>query len=417
MIEKLINTINTNYRRVVKSVEVDSNEFVVEVSNRKFSIPTDDLKEILNNIDFDTTSDETSIRYKNTYEVLVEKDYMARSKLDTHEYIDEENGYTYRFGCASNEYALVFLIRLSDYDFHQSRRFSAIPIDSSYLEKRVDSFQSIFDVFNFMVRRIDTISIETEHVLSDKQLKSLIDGLTFEIAFNTGAAVTHVKYFKELFIPMRLTLRKKRLEEIEAPKRKYIEELIYHYQMGLSTHQPALKFTSFYHVMEYFFSEVFNEKIVQDVRKEITSPKFSSKRSSDINKLIKNIKKNIKIELDENVGKSEKEALKLTLTKYVNIDELKNILMEIDVNQIDYYVNNEVEFSSGPKVNFLCEQEDTIINALSNRIYKTRNAVVHSKAESKECYTPFKHENQLLNEIPLVQIIAEEIIINTSRIL
>jgi hypothetical protein len=74
-----------------------------------------------------------------------------------------------------------------------------------------------------------------------------------------------------------------------------------------------------------------------------------------------------------------------------------------------------VQFSQGSTINF--KDDKSVFGNIANRIYKTRNAVMHSKANETERYIPFEHENRLLKEIPLIQSLAEEIIMRTSEIL
>jgi hypothetical protein len=53
---------------------------------------------------------------------------------------------------------------------------------------------------------------------------------------------------------------------------------------------------------------------------------------------------------------------------------------------------------------------------LSNRIYNVRNALIHSKEGEKRRYVPFsENENELRKELPLIRLVAEQIIINSSK--
>jgi len=56
---------------------------------------------------------------------------------------------------------------------------------------------------------------------------------------------------------------------------------------------------------------------------------------------------------------------------------------------------------------------------IANRIYKTRNALVHSKsndyiAKERGIYKPFKNNKELSKEIPLMRYISEAIIIKSA---
>lgn len=56
---------------------------------------------------------------------------------------------------------------------------------------------------------------------------------------------------------------------------------------------------------------------------------------------------------------------------------------------------------------------------MANRVYKTRNSLVHSKSNEvklneRGIYKPFKDSKALLKEIPLLKEISEEIIIKSA---
>jgi hypothetical protein len=290
-------------------------------------------------------------------------------------------------------------------------------MNSSMLQSRLKECTEFMDVIRLYLKRFNTIKIRSDNRIQLSKFKELTDSLLFNISLNTGMSVVPIKYFEDIFGPKVLRNRRGGIQEVEPPQRVYISDLVYYYQMGISTFDPSLKFISFYHVIEYFFNHVFYEALVESVRNNITSPKFSAKRDSDINDLIKNIKNKLKTDSEKNDVRNEKEALKLTLKKFVDVQKLKQDIHDQKMISIDYYINNTVPFAKGDKINFEEESVDKILASVANRIYKTRNAVIHSKLDEEERYIPFKHESQLLKEIPLIQIISEEIIISTSKIL
>lgn len=55
---------------------------------------------------------------------------------------------------------------------------------------------------------------------------------------------------------------------------------------------------------------------------------------------------------------------------------------------------------------------------LANRIYETRNALVHSKSEQiANQYRPYDNKKDLASEIALIKAVAESVLINSSEIL
>jgi len=58
-----------------------------------------------------------------------------------------------------------------------------------------------------------------------------------------------------------------------------------------------------------------------------------------------------------------------------------------------------------------------VIRSLAKRIYKTRNAIVHSKEGEQAKYIPFDHDNELAREMPILRFIAETVMMETSTII
>lgn len=166
--------------------------------------------------------------------------------------------------------------------------------------------------------------------------------------------------------------------------------------------------------MEYFYEESNKEGVVNNVKEILPDPGFSTKRKKDIMKLVDLINKK---RTESTVG-SELEALELTLIKYIDIEKITEKLNEIDEGIIEYYKNNTVNFSNGDAIDLIGDKKH-IFKKLANRVYKTRNSLVHSKLNEvrlneRGIYKPFKYSKALLKEIPLLKVISEEIIIKSA---
>lgn len=99
--------------------------------------------------------------------------------------------------------------------------------------------------------------------------------------------------------------------------------------------------------------------------------------------------------MNEEFQINEPEALRLVLEKFIiDFDELKDEIGTYDSSLLEYYKTNEVSFSKGNRVNFE-EERQAILKNLRERIYKTRNSIVHSKDTDKTKYLPFKHDKEL----------------------
>jgi len=56
-----------------------------------------------------------------------------------------------------------------------------------------------------------------------------------------------------------------------------------------------------------------------------------------------------------------------------------------------------------------------VFERIARRIYTIRNSIVHSKETYTSRFRPFENEEELIKEIPLIRLIAEDIIINSGK--
>jgi hypothetical protein len=186
--------------------------------------------------------------------------------------------------------------------------------------------------------------------------------------------------------------------------------------MAIASDSPFLQYLSFYHVMEYHFETVFQDDLVERVRTRITQPDFSYRRKADIRGLVNEVSKSLKTR-GEGAAFSEQEALKLTLNKFVSTPELLEEMREYDAPLVEYYKTHTVSFCEGDRVDLEGADPTQVLGSITRRVYKTRNALVHSKESEKGRYRPFDHDPELAKEIPLLRFIAEMVILKSSELI
>lgn len=230
--------------------------------------------------------------------------------------------------------------------------------------------------------------------------------VSYKILNNDGAITKRANYI----------IKSNKVSTEIAPRNKlYKVPALDKYQMALSSDNPVVQFLGYYNVLEYFSGEVQLEKLVKLIKIKLSDKNFSLYDNKDIVAIINTVKNNNQ----ESIRGKEQDYIELTLKNYVIIN---NLVKRLKSNEL--YMNgsnqiNKVEFSDGVKVDFTKDKE-TVFKSLASRIYRTRNAIVHSKSndyQSKErkIYNYFDNEQELLDEIPLMKAIAEEIIINTAE--
>ena len=88
------------------------------------------------------------------------------------------------------------------------------------------------------------------------------------------------KYIKIGILPVLEMRRKTRSfpNTVEIiPRREYISDVIDYYKLACSSIDPYIQYISFYHIMEYFYDEIYKRKLVADLTDKITHPDFSYK--------------------------------------------------------------------------------------------------------------------------------------------
>ncbi|MEC0329160.1 hypothetical protein NYE69_17910 [Paenibacillus sp. FSL R5-0527] len=362
---------------------------------------------------------ENTLLFSNTYfETLVSIENQRFSPRMMDKYLsieDKQNKIVYEISKASDKYILFLLNVLFEHGLIKEFKRRSMMFNP-VLQERASGCEDLFDYLRMVFRMIYTLKISTEDNRNLLEFEQLSNSYLFHMAYNFDISIIETKLLEEFVSTERLERVRRNNDVIDPPRRKYMSDLVHHYQMAVSTESPYLKFISYYHIMEHFFEKIYNEELVRLVQNEVSNPSFSIKRENDIKKVIKLITKKIQSRKEE-FSINEKEALELTLSKFIDIDALKSKLHEYDNTLLDFYKNNEVVFSGGMKVDFEDSQEKEVVKKIASRIYATRNSIVHSKDNEKLKYTPFKHDKFLIKEIPLLRFIAEEIILSNSQLL
>lgn len=414
---------------VFRNVEFTEEEsrIIFNIYDQKWQLENDKLNHIENNLLSLSIENNVGLYNAQSYEILVRNNSRVIYSRDReHSVNDEVNKITYSISKASDEFLIQFITVLLTYSSSTpiKRYFDSVRIrklgvgdrNRESIEQLPLFYPSILEALKDCLPRFDTLKINSELPLRKNQFENYSFSYLFSLSYNLSYSIYPLRNLEEFVSPLRTGLiRRSSPDEIEPPKRVYNNDLILHYQKGISSDNLDHQYLSFYHILEHFFGTVYNDDVINKVKNEITQPGFSYKRNKDIESLIKLIQHRLKYKNDEFLI-NELEALELTLRKYLPIiNEIKNELFVQSSVLIDYFKSTEVSFSKGNKVNFDVENEDEIYRNLSKRIYMTRNAIVHSKEAEKVKYLPFRDDKDLIPEVLLMRILTERVIINNSK--
>lgn len=392
----------------------DSISYIVDEKSFEFS------KSDYNKISNDAMKSDLSqftVSSNNSYEVIIYQTnkmvrrllpYKFEEQIISTKIKDSMNNIEYKFQGISD--LMVWNI-IKEIDLKSFRRSPIAFLPR--LPRNEDA--NLFNLLRVCFRNPYSIIISYEKFIDKSKLNDYINSFLFNFCYNYGYSFKIMNSLDELLnIRYRNKNSSYKDEELNAPRLSYKHDLTEQYHMAVSSEDPFVQFIGFYHIMEYFYEEIYKEGIVDNVKEILLDPGFSTKRKKDIMKLVDLINKK---RTESTVG-SELEALELTLSKYIDIEKITEKLNEIDKDIIEYYKNNTVNFSNGDVVDLRGDKKH-MFKKLANRVYKTRNSLVHSKSNEvrlneRGIYKPFKDSKTLLKEIPLLKAISEEIIIKSA---
>lgn len=345
---------------------------------------------------------------KKIYEVAIKPQDRGRGMpfrfYDRDMYNVSEHSYEMSISKSSPEYVFALLCYIGQQDSED------LGIDFFFLNrgirtKEIHTFRELVESLHILTAKIVSPIEHSQH-----ELNKMMQSYLFNVAYNKDVVFT-VTNFKSDIRRRRSTRREGQL----FPYKAYNNELTTYYYQGVSTDIPFTQYLAFYHVAEYFFQTIAEQDAFEEIENYITRPSFSPHRKEDIRAFYNRIKKKMKEQKEDGLW-DERTGLLLCLKKHVrDLDILKSTINAIDSTAIEYYKSETVPFASeGGIINFDDSQE-AVYATIRNRVYSVRNAIVHSKEGEKLRYEPFKHDKELLKEIPLIRAIAEEIIVNSAK--
>lgn len=383
-----------------------------EAENKLFVLSKEQFNQLCDRATANTSDMSLELCIENHYyEVILQSDSI-RYGLDNEskEYHDEVNKIKYTHGVVSKDLAFWLLY---NGDIEILTALIKRPRLAFYISLR-DVFQDgdnlLLDLISKCVlRRYNSLVIESENNMSLNKAQSYMYAYVYTYMFNMQTSIYPCFDIESLF-PQRRMLR--RNGGFDHPKKIYNQELIEYYNEAISSTALSHKYLSFYHILEYFYENIFMEDQISIARGIITDVGFSYKRKKDIVKLISNIQLKA---IDNDIAINEKVALSLLIQKHIPQDLLKERLKDRYGQDFLEKLKHKVDFSKGNDIIFSDVDSKQYIDSLTGRIYKTRNAIVHSKEsftddKKNNKYRPVKDDNELLSEIALIQVIAEIVI-------
>lgn len=353
--------------------------------------------------------------------------------------IDGDKSFIYEISEISEEfiaYILKYILDSNDSEYIKNLRRYIVSgrryrRDYSKYNQEYTLDDLIIEIFKYSNK---TLKIKSKKERDYHFFKSLKNSYLFDFMCKFDVVLTtQTKENNRLFMRYDKYIEKYNEERLLniVPKLKYNPDLIIHFKKAMSSNDIATQYLSYYHIIEYYFDAVYNKYVVEEVKNWLRDPQIYLEEDSSILKLVDKVKK-LKGKTSEDGQGNEFDALRLVLEKYVDIDKLKLKLEENyskerikKIYGVNIEESNICEFYKRKSVGFLGDnlmldfnKEEAAYSNIRNRIYKTRNSLVHSKDNyAFKTYHPYDDEKYLKKEIPLIKMIAIEIIIKSSEII
>lgn len=264
----------------------ENNNCIFKHKNLELHFNEEQISRLLNELEQHKQKEKTILFSNTYYETLVsfESQRFSPRMMDKHLSIeDNQNKIVYEVSKASDKYILFLLNILFEHGLIREFKRRSM-IFSPIVQDRASGCEDLFDYLRMVFRMIYTLKIKTEDNKNFLEFEQLSNSYLFHMAYNFDVSIIETKLLEEFVSTERLERVRRNNDIIDPPKRKYMLDLVHHYQMAVSTESPYLKFISYYHIMEHFFEKVYNEELVRLVQNEVSSPSFSIKRENDIKK-------------------------------------------------------------------------------------------------------------------------------------
>ena len=232
-------------------------------------------------------------------------------------------------------------------------------------------------------------------------LKEICEAVVFHLAYGRTALVSLSRTWDR----GEYRLRRGRIQDVQFPRRTYNSDLISYYQLGLGSDSILLAYLAFYKILEHFFPSVAEKGLHKRMAEKMVTPEFPHTKATQLRQLASIVRK-----YDQRM--QEEKMLAAVIEYFFEPDEIKEWVVNYQKSRGEYYTKPHVVLEEEHTLDL---NQDQIGPSLAARIYHVRNALVHNKEGEVARFIPYSgQESVLLAEIPIVQFLAEQLIIRSG---
>jgi hypothetical protein len=351
-----------------------------------------------------------------TYEILISRttnffsnpNYLEKLKSIE----DFHNNLSYSISDISSELYLLFMqtfIEKNQDIAYFLRPFPREIIELMANHQNIELMDLLSKNFRFFSLKIQSTEKKTQDFFH-----SLVISHLFDITYRTNIIFVPFHSMEVIFKSYR-SFSDHREKFFEPPRKIYDPTVVSYYQMARTTENPSLKFLSFYQILEFFFNVDYYDSMMNNIKEKLAHPSFSYTNDKSIQELISLINNQFRTNKSPKTKTEQERLITLLLKNFEDFSSLTDQLNILDTTLIDHYLKNQVTFCNGKTIDFNNSDRQQICEKLASRIYNIRNAIVHSKEDNDNRFIPFRHDKELFREMPLIQLLSEEVIIKNSQ--
>ncbi|WP_354213641.1 hypothetical protein [Arthrobacter sp. UYCu511] len=195
---------------------------------------------------------------------------------------------------------------------------------------------------------------------------------------------------------------------LSPPRYSYSLEALSLYRYATSANgMNLLAFLAYYQVLEFFFARYSESEAIRKARTTLRNPLFNIEDDGELGRLLI-LGGGVK-------GRSEREQLKATLRSCLEVDEIKDFVMNHP--QRAGHLKNRKKIEDVSTINVENRASD-LIDQVADRIYDIRCRVVHAKdggGHDAKLLMPYSPEaNELSHDVDLVRFCAQRALIASA---
>jgi hypothetical protein len=391
----------------IELVTEQNDAFVVRFLREDFVMPRPEVDNYLAVQKLIVNEPETAIYHAGYYEHLIEQQaFSFRFRRSMGE--DDKLELASQDGTLSVEVSLpsaAFILHM-----FQSAYFNTIRrrIHSVGLARQNAQDQEGPTHLRTAFRRFVTIKVlatdSSPYRLNRTRLRHVAQSAMFHFAYGIGEGVSLAPTWDRT--NYKLALAQSRNEKVQFPRRTYDTDLVSYYQLALSSNSLMLSYISLYKILEHFFSSASETALHSRLADKLIQPQFSHAKPTQLRELAALIRKH-----DQRMD--EPRMLTTVLEKHFRPDELIAWVQEYENTFGAHYTAPRELFSETVALDV---SPDKIASSLAKRIYHIRNVLVHNKEGELPRFVPFSGQEKVLaNEVPVVQYLAEQLILRSGK--